>query len=233
MKERIAKFISASGHCSRRRAEELIAQGVVKVNGVTIDTPITLVDSSDKVEVEGKLLSKIEAPRTWLLNKPTGYICTREDELGRKTIYDLLPKQLHNLHYIGRLDLNSEGLLILTDSPEVKKFYEHPSNKIPRVYLARVRGRVPSNMFGICKNGVAIKDDKTGKNIIYTAIVSNYKTNEEGGNNSWLQFTLKEGKNKEIRRICEHFGLQVSRLKRISFGEFHLGSLEKGKFIEV
>ncbi len=232
-KERIAKFISASGHCSRRAAERLIEERKVKVNGVVIDMPVTLVDASDEIEVEGKILSRILEPKLWILHKPTGYICTRSDEQGRPTIYDLIPKDKHNLHYIGRLDMNSEGLLLLTDSPEVKNYYEHPNNKIARVYLVRVFGIVPKKMFEFAKKGIVIRDDETGKNMVYNALIEPYKAPEDGSKNAWLKFTLREGKNKEIRRICEHFGLQVSKLKRISFGDFHLGSIPKGKMIEI
>ena len=233
MKERIAKFISASGHCSRREAERLIERGEVKVNGKLINTPVTLVDENDEIIVEGKTLSKITNPRIWVFHKPVGYICTRKDEQGRPTIYDILPKEMNNLHYVGRLDMNSEGLLLLTDSPEVKNYYEHPKNKIDRVYLVRVFGVVPQKMFDFAKKGIVIRDEETGKNMIYNAIIEPHKEAGEGGKNSWLKFTLKEGKNKEIRRICEHFGLQVSKLKRISFGDFRLGNLERGKIIEV
>lgn len=232
-KERIVKFISAAGHCSRRAAERLIEEGKVKVNGKVIDTPVTLVDAADEIEIEGQKLTRIEHPRIWILNKPTGYICTRDDDRGRPTIYDLIPKDLHNLHYIGRLDMNSEGLLLLTDAPSVKNYYEHPSNKIARVYLVRVFGHVPKKMFEFAKKGIAIKDEKTGKNIIHTAVIEPYKPAEQGSKNAWLKFTLREGKNREIRKICEHFGLQASRLKRVSYGDFHLGSIEKGKLVEV
>ena len=233
MAERIAKYISASGHCSRRAAERLIAEGKVKLNGKVVETPATLVDENSVVEIEGKKLEKITQPRIWILNKPTGYVCTASDELGRETIYDLLPPELQQLHYIGRLDINSEGLILLTNSGEVKRYYEHPQNKIPRVYIVRVFGQVPPKMFDFCRKGVAIRDPKTNKNIVYTANVEYYKENEAEGRNSWLKFTLKEGKNREIRIICNHFGLEVSRLKRLSFGDFHLGSLDKGRFMEV
>ncbi len=232
MAERIAKFIASCGLCSRRQAEVLIAEGRVKVNGKAIDTPATLVDEQSIVEVDGKTLEKISATKIWILNKPTGYICTRKDEHGRPTIYDLLPADMAQVHYIGRLDINSEGLLLLTNSGEVKRFYEHPLNKIERVYLVRIFGQVPKDMFSKCARGVAIKDEKTNKNIVYHAKIENHKEGERG-NNRWLKFTLKEGKNKEIRRICTYFGLEVSRLKRVSFGEFKLGSLDKAKFIEV
>jgi 23S rRNA pseudouridine2605 synthase len=230
---RIAKFISASGHCSRRAAERLIEEGKVKVNGKLIDTPATLVSESDEIEVEGKKLSRIENPRLWLFNKPPGCICTRHDEQNRQTIYDILPPEFKNVHYIGRLDMSSEGLLLLTDSPEVKNYYEHPKNRIPRVYLVRVFGIAPKKMFDFAKKGIVIRDEETGKNMVYHANIEPYKAPEAGSKNAWLKFTLKEGKNREIRRICEHFGLQVSKLKRISFGDFHLGSLDKGKFTEV
>jgi 23S rRNA pseudouridine2605 synthase len=129
--------------------------------------------------------------------------------------------------------MNSEGLLLLTDSPEVKNFYEHPKNKISRIYLVRVFGIVPKKMFEFAKKGIVIKDEETGKNMVYHAQIEPYKDVVEGSKNSWLQFTLKEGKNREIRRICEHFGLQVSKLKRVTFGEYHLGDIDKGKLVEI
>jgi len=232
-KERLAKFIAASGHCSRRKAEELIAQGLVTINGRTVEGPVTLVDGSEDIEVDGKKIEKIIHSRIWILNKPMGYVCTTSDEKGRPTIYDLLPPALKNLHYIGRLDMNSEGLLLLTNSPEVKLFYEHPSNKIPREYLVRIFGEIPNKIFTQSKKGIAIKDRETGKNMVYHADIELHKANEGTGKNNWLKFTLREGKNREIRRICEHYGLQVSKLRRTSFGEFRLGSLEHGKFFEV
>ncbi len=233
MAERIAKYISAAGYCSRRAAERLIEERKVKLDGKIVETPATLVDEKSVVEIEGKVLKKIENPRIWILYKPPSYVCTNNDELGRPTIYDLLPPEMKQLHYIGRLDINSEGLLMLTDSGEVKRYYEHPSNKIPRVYLARVFGKVTPNMFTMCTKGIAIMDRETGVQTTYTAKVEPYRSPEDGGKNSWLKFTLKEGKNREIRRICEFFDLNVSKLKRISYGDFQLGDLERGKYKEV
>lgn len=236
MSERIAKYIANSGYCSRRKAEELISSDKVKLNGDLVRTPVTFVEDGDEVTVEGKLISSVrEKQRIWAFNKPTGCLCTRSDEHGRKTIYDLLPKgkSFQNLHYIGRLDMNSEGLLLLTNSSEVKRFYEHPENKVERVYLVRVYGGVDPKIFTQSEKGFAIYDKKKRKKLTYYAKIEPYKSSSDTSRNSWLKFTLKEGKNREIRNICEKFGLEVSRLKRISFGKFKLDNLPKGQIFEV
>ncbi len=235
MAERIAKFIGNSGYCSRRKAEALIEQGLVSVNGKTIDTPATLVKPNDIIRVEGKVIKTIDKKRIWAMHKPIGVVCTKSDEKGRKTIYDLLPKtqEFQSLHYIGRLDINSEGLLLLTNSADLKRFYEHPDNKVERVYLVRVYGNLTGcKIFSHAERGFSIFDEKKNKKMTYHADIELYKPNTDGGKNSWLKFTLKEGKNREIRKICEKFSLEVSKLKRISFGKFNLDSLPRGEIIE-
>lgn len=232
---RIAKYIANSGYCSRRKAEELIEKGKVQLNGQKINTPVTFVEGGDEVRIEGKVISKLTTKRIWVFNKPTGVVCTRSDEKGRKTIYDLLPKskEFQNLHYIGRLDMNSEGLLLLTNSSEVKRFYEHPENKVERVYLVRVYGHLDQKIFSQSEKGFAIYDEKKRRKITYHAKIEPHKAGNEGAKNSWLKFTLHEGKNREIRKICEKFGLEVSKLKRISFGKFKLDNLPRGELREV
>jgi len=235
MAERIAKYIANSGFCSRRKAEELIEKGEVTLNSEKISSPINFVSDSDEVHVSGKLIKEISKKRIWVFNKPEGLVCTRSDEKGRKTIYDVLPKgkEFQNLHYIGRLDLNSEGLLLLTNSSEVKRFYEHPENDIERVYLVRVYGKVDQKIFAHAKKGIAIYDEKKRKKIVHQAQIETHKAPMNEGKNSWLKFTLKEGKNREIRKICQRYSLEVNKLKRISYGKFKLDGLPRGEIYEV
>ncbi len=233
MKTRIAKFISQCGVASRRKAEELILQGLVTLNGKTVEEFATFVEEGDEIVVDGKKIEMPSEKRVWIFYKPRGVVCTRSDELGRETIYDILPESFKNYHYVGRLDLNSEGLLLITNSSDVKTFYEHPSNKLPRVYEARVFGEMKN--LGILSRDFQIfkvPDEETGKLMLYSAKIEAIKISDDSKNH-WLRFTLKEGKNREIRRICQHFGLSVSKLKRIKFGEFLLGNLEPGKFVEA
>lgn len=230
---RIAKYISQCGVASRRQAEDLILQGRVQLNGKTVEECATFIKEGDEVIVDGKKIETPSEKRVWIFYKPRGVVCTRSDELGRQTIYDLLPKDFKNYHYIGRLDLNSEGLLLLTNSPDVKTFYEHPSNKITRVYEARVFGEIKSlNIFNKKFDIYKVLDEETGKMMLYHAKIEPIKISDDSKNH-WIRFTLQEGKNREIRRICQSLGLSVSKLKRIKFGEFFLGTLEPGKFIEV
>jgi 23S rRNA pseudouridine2605 synthase len=163
--ERIAKYIASTGFCSRRKAEELIKQGKVKLNNKLIDTPINFVSEGDIVEVDGQKIAKIEHEKLWIINKPEGYLCTRKDDFGRKTIYDLLPQNFENIHYIGRLDINSEGLLLLTNSPKVKRFYEHPDNKIERVYLVKIYGKFNNKILTKTQKPFAIYDKEKDQKI--------------------------------------------------------------------
>ncbi len=232
-KTRIAKYISQCGYASRRKAEELILQGAVILNGKLVTECTTFIEEGDVVVVEGNKLGIPSEKRIWLFYKPRGVVCTRKDELGRKTIYDLLPPEFKNYHYIGRLDLNSEGLLLLTNSADVKTFYEHPSNKLVRVYEARIFGELGNrNLFSSKPQTFKIKDEETGKIMLYHAKLEIIKLSHDSKNH-WVRFTLQEGKNREIRRICQDLGFSVSKLKRVHFGEFYLGTLEAGKWTEI
>ncbi|MDX1950157.1 MAG: pseudouridine synthase [Rickettsiales bacterium] len=236
-KIRIAKYIANAGYASRREAEKLIEEGKVSVNGKIISEFAIFVSSEDEILLNGKKISDNNSEkRLWLFHKPKGIVCTRKDELGRKTIYDLMPPEFKNHHYIGRLDINSEGLLLITNNAEVKQFYEHPSNNIKRVYEAKVYGELwgdkLNKLFSKEFRQYRIKDAESGKEMIYFAKIEPIKISNDSKNH-WVRFTLKEGKNREIRKICEHFGLTVSKLKRISFGEFFLGQIKLGAIIEV
>lgn len=236
MKTRIAKYISECGYTSRRKAEELIEQGKVFLNGKRVEEYATFVEEGDEIVVEGKKLEKPQDKRVWLFYKPRGVVCTRNDELGRKTIYDILPERFKNMHYIGRLDLNSEGLLLLTNSSEVKRFYEHPDNKILREYEARVFGEIDNEkhrkLFSRNFQVFKVRDEEADKIMLYNAKIEPIKISNDSKNH-WIRVSLKEGKNREIRRICQDFDLSVSKLKRVKFGEFFLGTLGQGEIIEV
>lgn len=224
-KERIAKFIAASGLCSRRRAEELIEQGLVCVNGEVLKTPVFLVDGTEQITVQGKSLSAPEKVRLWCYHKPKGVLTTQSDPNGRPTVFEQLPKSLPRVLSVGRLDFNSEGLLLLTTSGALKRYLELPSTGWKRNYRVRVHGKLTPEIIGRLHKGVKIKG------IFYAPC--QVVLEKEQGSNSWLLMTLTEGKNREIRRMMEFFGLPVSRLIRISYGPFQLGKLPVGAVREV
>jgi 23S rRNA pseudouridine2605 synthase len=231
--ERLSKILANAGISSRREAEKLILQGKIKVNGKIIKELGTKVEALDQIEYEGKIIKRQIAPKLWIFYKPKGVVCTRNDEKGRKTIYDVLPKQFKNILYIGRLDINSEGLLLLTNNGDLKRKYELPSSNIERVYVTKLFGEIPENLCGdYLEKGLTIKDFKTLKPMRYFVKIEFMK---EANNNkrNFVKFTLKEGKNREIRNICRQYGLNVVKLKRISFGNYLLGELKEGQFKEV
>ena len=224
-KQRIAKFLASSGVASRRESEKIILDKRVEVNGQIIISPAFDIKDSDQVKVDGKLIKRLEKLRVWLFNKPQGYIVTTNDPAGRKTIYDLFPKKLKKIITVGRLDFNSEGLLILTNNGDFSRFLELPSNQFLRTYKVRVHGNIDKEKLSNLSNGITLKGIK------YKSIeVSVEKTNKS---NTWLLMKLKEGKNREIRKICESFDLKVNRLIRISYGPFNLGKINKTEIIEV
>ena len=223
--ERIAKRIASAGVCSRRDAERLIAEGRVKVNGVKITTPATLVGPDDAVSVSGKLLKAPERPRVFRFHKPAGLVTTARDDLGRPTVFDGLPAELPRLVSVGRLDLNSEGLLILTTSGELARFLELPARGFARSYRVRVFGRVDQDRLDRLQKGVSVDG------VRYGAIEAQIE--RASGMNAWLRVTLHEGKNREIRKVLGHLGLQVNRLIRENYGPFDLGDLPRGALVEV
>jgi len=221
--QRIAKIISNAGICSRRDAETLIISGKVKIDGVTIISPATLVTKENKIEVSGQLIQQNHAPRLWLYHKPVGLITTHKDTHSRATIFENLPKDLPRVISIGRLDLNSEGLLLLTNNGDLARSFELPSSNIERVYKVRAYGDPKS----LLKNYENITIDGMHYNphsIILT---------QTNGNNSWFEVILTEGKNREIRKIFDYFHLAVNRLIRIKYGEFILGDLKPNQCEEV
>lgn len=222
--ERIAKRLSRAGVCSRRKAEELIAAGRVKVNGKAIDTPAIRVLPDAEILVDGKSIQRPEPTRVWLLHKPRGIVTTNSDPEGRKTVFDILPKDLPRVITIGRLDLNSEGLLLLTNDGELSRYMELPSTGWTRRYRVRVHGTPATETLRQLKKGMTVDG------VHYGSVDARI---EREGTNCWLNVALTEGKKREIRILFEHVGHPVSRLIRVSYGPFQLGNLETGVVKEV
>lgn len=223
--ERLAKRMAGAGLCSRREAECWIAEGRVKVNGKKVLTPALNVSASDAVVVDGKLLQEKEKTRLWLYHKPAGLVTTHKDPEGRTTVFETLPKTLPRVISIGRLDLNSEGLLLLTNDGALARKLELPSTGWIRRYRVRAYGGITPSMLEGMKKGVTVDG------VNYGSIEATLDSQK--GDNSWLTVSLREGKNREIRKIFEHFGCTVSRLMRLSYGPFQLGSLARGEIKEV
>ena len=223
--ERIAKRIARAGICSRRDAEKLIATGQVKVNGQKLTTPAFKVNSTDKIEVGGKILSEPEPSRLWRFHKPIGLVTTHKDPEGRPTLFDKLPSNLPRVISIGRLDLNTEGLLLLTNDGELARFLELPQTGWMRRYRVRAFGDIEQTELDKLSKGIKID------NIHYGPIEAQF--DKKQGRNCWLTIGLREGKNREIKRVLEHLGLKVNRLIRLSYGPFQLGELTPGQVSEI
>ncbi len=221
---RIAKYIAHAGVCSRREAEEMITQGRVKVNGLVIESPATLI-TDHSVKVDDKLISAKKDIRLWLFHKPKGIITSNKDEKNRKTIFELLPKNLPRMISVGRLDFNTEGLLLLTTNGDFARHLELPKNKISRIYRARVFGKLNHERLKKLERGITVN------NVRYGSI--KVTVDNEGDSNSWLTIIMEEGKNREIRKVMEELGLHVNRLIRISYGPFELGQIKVGEAFEV
>jgi 23S rRNA pseudouridine2605 synthase len=220
---RIAKVIADAGYCSRREAERLIEQGLVQVNGVLTFNPATLI-TDQSIKINNKLLKRENEIRVFLFHKPAGIITTNADPQGRKTVFDLLSKNLPRLISVGRLDFNTEGLMILTTSGAVARHIELPKNKWIRKYRARVFGKIELSRLKKLEKGITIDG------VRYKGIKAEV---DHESSNSWLTISITEGKNREIRKIMEHLNLKVNRLIRTSFGPFILGDLKSSQIIEV
>lgn len=223
--ERIAKRIARAGFCSRRDAEALILAKRVSVDGKTIDSPALNVSEEQVVRIDGKPLAEKEETRLWLYHKPPGLITTHRDEKGRDTIFSHLPKDLPRVVSVGRLDLNSEGLLLLTNDGELARKLELPATGWIRRYRVRAHGRITPDMLAALAKGITIDG------IAYAPAEAAIDSTQ--GANSWVTIALREGKNREIRKLFEHFGCQVNRLIRVSYGPFNLGSLPRGQVKEA
>ena len=220
---RVAKVIAQSGHCSRREAEELIEERRVKVNGKIIETPATFI-TDHAIKIDDKLINAKQPVRLWMLHKVDGFLTTSKDPDGRKTIFDLLPKKMPRTITVGRLDFNTEGLLLLTTSGALARYMELPKNKWIRKYRARVYGTLNHERLKKLENGITIEGIRYGSIKVEV---------EKEASNSWLKISIEEGKNREIRKIMEHLGLKVNRLIRVSFGPFNLGTLKSGELQEI
>jgi len=223
--DRIAKVIARAGIASRRDAEKIIEAGRVSVNGMSISSPALNVLSSDRIVVDGKELRSPEPARLWLYHKPIGLVTTTRDEQGRTTIFDELPPELPRVMSVGRLDLNSEGLLLLTNDGGLKRKLELPSTGWLRKYRVRVNGRPQEKTFEPLRKGIVIEGEKFQPMQI--------SIDRQQGANAWLTVGLREGKNREIRRAMEAVSLSVNRLLRVSYGPFQLGNLKSGEVEEV
>jgi 23S rRNA pseudouridine2605 synthase len=223
--DRIAKVLARAGVASRREAEKLITAGVVAVNGKVIDSPALNVTARDRITVDGQPLAAAEPMRLWLYHKPTGLVTTHKDEQGRPTIYENLPEDLPRVMSVGRLDLNSEGLLLLTNDGELKRKLELPSTGWLRKYRVRVNGRPTDATLEPLRKGIEADGE------VFQPMIVNL--DRQQGANAWLTVGLREGKNREIRRAMQEIGLNVNRLLRVSYGPFQLGQLKEGEVEEV
>jgi 23S rRNA pseudouridine2605 synthase len=223
--DRIAKWLARAGVASRRDAERLIIEGKVALNGARVDHPATFVASGDIVQVAGKVVDAPARARLWRYHKPDGLVTTHKDPEGRPTVFQKLPPDLPRVVSIGRLDLNSEGLLLLTNDGALARRLELPANGWIRRYRVRVHGEVDPPALAALARGVTIEG------VRYAGIEAGLDSRK--GSNAWLTVSLKEGRNREIRRVMTHLGLGVTRLIRIAYGPFQLGNLERGALAEV
>jgi 23S rRNA pseudouridine2605 synthase len=223
--QRIAKAIARSGFCSRRDAEKIIAEGRVTLNGKRLDTPAVNVTEKDRILIDGKPLPERSEVRLWRYHKPKGRVTTHRDPQGRPTVFEAMPEDMPRVISIGRLDLNTEGLLLLTNDGDLARHLESPATAWVRRYRVRVHGKVDETALERLGRGVEIEGVKYGP--------VEAKLDRVQGTNAWLTLGLREGKNREIRKIMDHLGLDVGRLIRISFGPFQLGDMETGAVEEV
>jgi 23S rRNA pseudouridine2605 synthase len=216
---RLNKTLADAGVASRRGAEALIADGRVCVNGVVASTPALQISAEDVVTVDGQPISRQSAVRLWRYYKPVGLVCTHRDPEGRQTVFSALPKELGRVISVGRLDVASEGLLLLTNSGDLARKMELPTNGLKRTYRVRVYGAPSAATLNAIRAGVTIDG------VAYRPAEVMLEGKGDAGRNVWLRMSLTEGKNREIRRIFEHFGHPVSRLIRVGYGEYVLGDM--------
>ncbi len=224
--ERIAKYLARAGVASRREAEALIEQGAVRVNGQRLRSPAFKVRGHERIEVHGKLITPPDPIRLWRYHKPAGLITTTQDPEGRTTIFDQLPKSLPRVITIGRLDLTTEGLLLLTSDGGLARHLELPATGMERRYRARAHGEVSQEQLDTLKQGITLKDGTRFARI-------EAELERQTGANNWISVKLIEGQNREVRRAMEHLGLQVNRLIRTDYGPFDLSGLSPGSVEEI
>ncbi len=223
--DRIAKVLSRAGIASRREAERMIERGEVAVNGTVITSPALDVLPTDRITINGAPVAAPEAPRLWLYYKPEGLVTTNADEKGRTTVFDRLPADMPRVMAVGRLDLNSEGLLLLTNDGELKRRLELPSTGWLRKYRVRIKGNPTDADLEPLRQGITVEGDRF---LPMTVTLDRVQ-----GANAWLTVGLREGKNREIRRAMTHLGLTVNRLIRVSYGPFRLNEMEPGAVEEI
>lgn len=223
--QRIAKLLARAGIASRREIERMIEEGRIALNGVTLDTPATLLSNLRGVTVDGDPVAEAEAPRLFLFHKPSGCLTAERDPAGRPTIYDRLPDGLPRLMPVGRLDMTTEGLLLLTNDGELKRYLELPANGVERTYRARAFGEISQTQLEELIEGIEVDGIRYGR------IDANLE--RRTGRNQWIELTLSEGKNREVRRVLEHLGLQVNRLIRVKYGPFDLADSTPGALVEI
>ncbi|NKX44377.1 pseudouridine synthase [Roseicyclus persicicus] len=223
--ERIAKRLSRAGVASRREAERMIEAGRVAVNGKLIASPALNVTDHDRITVDGQPLPEAERPRLWLYHKPAGLVTSAKDEKGRETVFDKLPEGMPRVMSVGRLDLTSEGLLLLTNDGGLKRKLELPATGWLRKYRVRVKGTPTDADLEPLRKGIEVEGERfQGMEV---------RLDRQQGANAWLTVGLREGKNREIRRAMAEIGLDVNRLIRISYGPFRLNELKPGEVEEV
>lgn len=223
--QRIAKVLARAGLCSRRDAERWIAEGRVAVDGAVLTSPAITVTAASDIRVDGAPLPEPDRPRLWRYHKPTGLVTTHRDEKGRPTVFGALPPELPRLISVGRLDLNSEGLLLLTNDGALARRLELPETGWLRRYKVRVHGVPDPARLAALAKGIRIDG------VSYGPIHAEFE--RQKGANAWVALSLREGKNREVRRVLEHLGLAVTRLIRLSYGPFQLGNLARGAVEEV
>ncbi len=223
--ERIAKKLARAGVASRREVERMVEAGRVTVNGKKIASPALNVTDSDQITVDGRPVAAAEPARLWRYHKPAGLVTSARDEKGRATVFDRLPEELPRVMSVGRLDLTSEGLLLLTNDGELKRKLELPSTGWVRKYRVRANGNASDTRLKPLRDGMVIDGER------FQPMMVDF--DKQSGANVWLTIGIREGKNREIRRALEEVGLIVNRLIRVSYGPFQLGDLERGAVEEI
>lgn len=223
--DRIAKWLARAGVASRRDAEAMLSSGAVRLNGQVVTHPATFINLGDVVQVNGRVVDPPERARVWRYHKPDGLVTTHKDPEGRPTVFDKLRAQLPRVVSVGRLDLTSEGLLLLTNDGSLARRLELPSNGWLRRYRVRVFGIPDTGALKQLARGVTVDGVRYGP--------IEAELDAQKGDNAWLTVSLREGRNREIRRVMAHLGLSVSRLIRVAYGPFQLGSLERGGIEEI